>query len=219
MGEKRGEELQADQGPMLRPEEYTIPSIDAPQLPTEREYQAELVMEASGGSTDASRTIYWEFVWAVDRHSERTWSAPVPWHYVRFVADRLRDVLGDAKTPADPDKSAVALRIKDPSPGRREGQTKCDHKAVAALYYRVLRAGIAPKAAKAEITNKTGVTDDVIEAAARMYAAVFAHPGGEKSNSPDNEAEKAYIEFLEEMARPYSGKIPEIIAALKSHSS
>jgi hypothetical protein len=63
------------------------------------------------------------------------------------------------------------------------------------------------------------VTDDVIEAAARMYAAVFAHPGGEKSNSPDNEAEKAYIEFLEEMARPYSGKIPEIIAALKSHSS
>jgi hypothetical protein len=208
----------ADDAPMLRPEEYTMAGIDAPQLSTEREYQAGLVNEASSGSTDASRAIYWEFVWAVDRHSERTWSAPVPWHYVRFVADRLRDVLGDPKTPADPNKAAVALRIEDPSPGRRQGQTKYDHKAVAALYYRVLRAGIAPKAAKPEITNKTGVSEDVIEEAARMYAAVFAHPDDVKSNSPDTQAEAAYIEFLEEMAAPYRGKIPEIIAALKSRT-
>jgi hypothetical protein len=209
----------ADDAPMLRPEEYTMAGIDAPQLPTEREYQAELVGEASGGSTDAARTIYWEFVWAVDRYNERSWSGPVTWQYAQFVAARLREVLGDAKTPADPDKAAVALRIKDPSPGRRQGQTKYDHKAVAALFYRVLVAGIAPKAAKLEITNQTGVSEDVIEEAARVYAAVFAHPDAVKSNSPNDEAEKAYIQFLDEMAGPYRGKIVGTIAALKSRTS
>ncbi|HYB32552.1 MAG TPA: hypothetical protein VED45_03895 [Steroidobacteraceae bacterium] len=201
---------------MLRPEEYTIPGTDAPQLASEQEYQAELVRDARNGNTEASREIYWEFVGAVARYNKQSWSVAVPWAYVQYVADRLQDVLGHPKNPADPGKAAVALGIKDPSPGRPKGKTEYDHKAVAAFFYRLLWEGFEPKAVKSLMRESIGVSEDVTEKAKGDYAAAFAHPDGSKSRSSDPAA--AYIDFLEQLAAPYKGKIAEIIAARKSRS-
>lgn len=90
----RAQELPADDGqPMLRPEEYTLPGIEAPQLPTEQEYLAETVKQAKNGNKEASTEVLSEFIATVDRHNEHTWLGAIPWPCAQFVADKLRAVL------------------------------------------------------------------------------------------------------------------------------
>ena len=79
--QRTDQELSADDGqPMLRPEEYTLPGVEAPQLPTEQEYMAEAVKQAGQGNTQASTEVLSEFVATVDRHNEKTWpGGALPW--------------------------------------------------------------------------------------------------------------------------------------------
>ena len=103
----------ADDGqPMLRPEEYTLPGIEAPRLPTEQEYLAETVRQAEQGNTQASTEVLSEFIAILDRHNEKTWSGAIPWACARYVADKLRSVL-----KGDPLDAVVNLGIKSSRPG------------------------------------------------------------------------------------------------------
>src|SRR5215472_8814589 len=90
-----------DDGPMLRPEEYTLPGVEALQLPTEPGYMAETVKRARDGSVAASTEVLSEFIATVDRNNEQTWFGAIPWPCARFVADKLRAVLnGDPSDAA-----------------------------------------------------------------------------------------------------------------------
>ena len=192
------QELPVDDGqPMLRPEEYTLPGIEAPQLPTELEYVAETVKQAEEGNAEASTELLSEFIAAVDRHSEKTWLGAVPWPCARFVADRLRAVL-----KGDPIDAAVNLGIKSSRAGRPTGTAKYKHIAVAGFYFLLVRAGVAPKAAKSLMSASMGANDDVIEEAVKLY------PGFQYRD-------RFTVEILVELAAAYRGKIAEIIAVRK----
>ena len=194
----RAQELPADDGqPMLRPEEYTLPGIEAPQLPTEHEYVAETVKQAVDGNTDASREILSEFIATVDRHNEKTWLGAIPWLCAQFVADKLRAVL-----KGDPIDAAVNLGIKSSRAGRPTGSAKYKHIAVAGFYFLLVRAGVTPKSAKSLINASIGTSDDVIEEAVKQY------PGFQYRD-------RFTVEILVELAATYRGKIAEIIAARK----
>ena len=194
----RAQELPADDGqPMLRPEEYTLPGIEAPQLPTEHEYVAETVKQAVDGNTDASREILSEFIATVDRHNEKTWLGAIPWPCARFVADKLRAVL-----KGDPIDAAVNLGLKSSRAGRPTGSAKYKHIAVAGFYFLLVRAGVTPKSAKSLINASIGTSDDVIEEAVKQY------PGFQYRD-------RFTVEILVELAATYRGKIAEIIAAQK----
>jgi hypothetical protein len=182
---------------MLSPEEYTLPGMEAPQLPTEQEYIAETVKQAREGDTEASKEVLSEFLAAVDRHSEKTWPGPALWPYVRFVADKLHAVL-----KGDPTDAAVNLGIKSGRPGRPAGSGKYPHLAVAAFYFLLVRAAVAPKAAKSLMKESIGASDDVIEEAAKAY------PGFQYRD-------RFTVEILVELAAVYRAKIAEIIAAQK----
>ena len=197
MGAKKGDNLPADDGPMLSPEEYTLPGIEAPQLPTEQEYIAETVKQAREGNTEASKEVLSEFLAAVDWHNEKTWLGRVPWPYVRFVADKLHAVL-----KGDPTVAAVNLGIKSGRPGRPAGSEKYPHLAVAAFYFLLVRAAVAPKAVKSLMKESIGASDDVIEEAAKAY------PGFQYRD-------RFTVEILVELAAVYRGKIAEIIATQK----
>ena len=194
----RAQEVPADDGqPMLRPEEYTLPGIEAPQLPTEEEYMAETVKQAVDGNTDASREILSEFIATVDRHNEKTWLGAIPWPCAQFVADKLRAVL-----KGDPIDAAVNLGIKSRRAGRPTGSSKYKHIAVAGFYFLLVRAGVGPKAAKSLMNASIGASDDLIEEAVRQY------PGFQYRD-------RFTVEILVELAATYRGKIAEIIAARK----
>ena len=194
----RAQELPADDGqPMLRPEEYTLPGIEAPQLPTEHEYVAETVKQAVDGNTDASREILSEFIATVDRHNETTWLGAIPWLCAQFVADKLRAVL-----KGDPIDAAVNLGIRASRAVRPTGSAKYKHIAVAGFYFLLVRAGVAPKAAKSLMNESLGASDDLIEDAVKQY------PGFQYRD-------RFTVEILVELAAAYRGKIAEIIAARK----
>ena len=194
----RAQELPADDGqPMLRPEEYTLPGIEAPQLPTEHEYVAETVKQAVDGNTDASREILSEFIATVDRHNEKTWLGAIPWLCAQFVADKLRAVL-----KGDPIDAAVNLGIKSSRAGRPTGSAKYKHIAVAGFYFLLVRAGVTPKSAKSLINASIGTSDDVIEEAVKQY------PGFQYRD-------RFTVEILVELAAAYRGRIAETIAAQK----
>ena len=164
--ERADRDLPADDPPMLRPEEYTLPGIEAPQLPTEDEYIA-----------------------------EETWAGAIPWPYLRFVADKLATVL-----KGDPSMAAVTLGIESDKPGRPGGSGKYSHLAVAAFYYLLSRAGVAPKAAKSLMRERIGVSDDVIEEAAKEYPG-FQH------------RDRFTVEILVELAAVYRRNLAETLAA------
>ena len=188
----------ADDGqPMLRPEEYTLPGIEAPQLPTEQEYMAETVRQAGEGNTEASTEVLSEFIATVDRHNEKTWLGAIPWLCAQFVADKLRAVL-----KGDPIDAAVNLGIKSSRAGRPTGSAKYKHIAVAGFYFLLVRAGVTPKSAKSLINASIGTSDDVIEEAVKQY------PGFQYRD-------RFTVEILVELAATYRGKIAEIIAAQK----
>ena len=190
--------LPLDDGqPMLRPEEYTLPGIEAPQLPTEQEYMAETVKQAEKGNREAATEVLSEFIATVDRHNEKTWLGAVPWPCARFVADKLRAAL-----KGDPIDTAVNLGIKGTSVARSTGTPKYKDIAVASFYFLLVRAGVAPKAAKSLMNASIGATDDVIEEAVRQY------PGFQYRD-------RFTVEILVELAAAYRGKIAEIIAARK----
>ena len=194
----RAQELPADDGqPMLRPEEYTLPGIEAPQLPTEHEYVAETVKQAGAGNTEASTEVLSEFIASVDRHNEKTWLGAIPWLCAQFVADKLRAVL-----KGDPIDAAVNLGIKSSRAGRPTGSAKYKHIAVAGFYFLLVRAGVTPKSAKSLINASIGTSDDVIEEAVKQY------PGFQYRD-------RFTVEILVELAATYRGKIAEIIAARK----
>ena len=194
----RAQELPADDGqPMLRPEEYTLPGIEAPQLPTEHEYVAETVKQPGDGNTEPSTEILSEFVATVDRHNEKTWLGAIPWPCAQFVADKLRAVL-----KGDPIDAAVNLGIKSRRAGRPTGSSKYKHIAVAGFYFLLVRAGVGPKAAKSLMNASIGASDDLIEEAVRQY------PGFQYRD-------RFTVEILVELAATYRGKIAEIIAARK----
>ena len=194
----RAQEVPADDGqPMLRPEEYTLPGIEAPKLPMEQEYVAETVKQAVDGNTDASREILSEFIATVDRHNEKTWLGAIPWPCAQFVADKLRAVL-----KGDPIDAAVNLGIKSRRAGRPTGSSKYKHIAVAGFYFLLVRAGVGPKAAKSLMNASIGASDDLIEEAVRQY------PGFQYRD-------RFTVEILVELAATYRGKIAEIIAARK----
>ena len=194
----RAQELPADDGqPMLRPEEYTLPGIEAPQLPTEHEYVAETVKQAVDGNTDASREILSEFIATVDRHNEKTWLGAIPWPCAQFVADKLRAVL-----KGDPIDAAVNLGIKSSRAGRPTGSAKYKHIAVAGFYFLLVRAGVGPKAAKSLMNASIGASDDLIEEAVRQY------PGFQYRD-------RFTVEILVELTAAYRAKIAEIIADRK----
>jgi hypothetical protein len=183
---------------MLRPEEYTLPGIEAPQLPTEQEYMAEAVKQAREGNTEASTEVLSEFLAAVDRHNEKTWpSGAVPWPCARFVADKLRAVL-----KGDPIDAAVNLGIRSSRAGRPTGSAKHKPVAVAGFYFLLVRAGMAPRAAKSLMNASIGASDDVIEEAVKQY------PGFQYRD-------RFTVELLVELATAYRGKIAEIIADRK----
>ena len=188
----------ADDGqPMLRPEEYTLPGIEAPQLPTEQEYIAETVRQAREGNTEASAEVLSEFVATVDRLNEKTWPGTIPWPYLRFVADKLCTIL-----KGDPVVAALTLGISTGKPDRAAGSTKYKHIAVASFYFLLVRAGMAPKAAKSLLHESIGAREDVIEQAAKEYPG-FQH------------RDRFTVEILVELAVAYRRKIAEIIAARK----
>jgi hypothetical protein len=190
--------LSADDGqPMLRPEEYTLPGIEAPQLPTEQEYTAETVRQAREGNSGASAEVLSEFVATVDRLNEKTWPGPIPWPYLRFVADKLGTIL-----KGDPVVAALTLGISTGKTDSPAGSTKYKHIAVASFYFLLVRAGMAPKAAKSLLHESIGAREDVIEEAAKEYPG-FQH------------RDRFTVEILVELAVAYRGKIAEIIAARK----
>ena len=196
--------LQADQDyfaddaqPMLRPEEYTLPGIEAARLPTEQEYLADTVKQAEQGNTQAATEVLAEFITIVDRHNEKTWLGAIPWPCARFVADKLRSVL-----KRDPVDAAVNLGIRSSRPARTAGVPHYQDIAVAGFYFLLVRAGVAPKAAKALMTASIGASDDVIEDAAKQY------PGFQYRD-------RFTVEILVELAAAYRGRIAEIIAARK----
>jgi hypothetical protein len=196
--QRTDQELSADDGqPMLRPEEYTLPGIEALQLPTEQEYIAEKVRQARGGNTEASAEVLSEFVATVDRLNEETWPGTIPWPYLRFVADKLCTIL-----KGDPVVAALTLGISTGESDRPAGSTKHKHIAVASFYFLLLRAGMAPKAAKSLLHESIGAGEDVIEEAAKEYPG-FQH------------RDRFTVEILVELAVSYRGKIAEIIAARK----
>ena len=194
----RAQELPTDDAqPMLRPEEYTLPGIEAAQLPTEQDYVAETVRHAREGNTGASADVLSEFVAAVDRLSEKTWPGPLPWPYLRFVADKLNAIL-----KGDPVVAAVTLGINTCTPGRPADSAKHKHVAVASFYFLLVRPGAAPKAAKSLMQESIGASEDVIEEAAKAY------PGFQYRD-------RFTVEILVELAAAHRGKIAEIIAARK----
>jgi hypothetical protein len=197
--QRTDQELYADDGqPMLRPEEYTLPGIEAPQLPTEQEYMAETVKQAGEGNAQASTEVLSEFIATVDRHNEKTWpGGAVPWPCARFVADRLRAVL-----KGDPIDAAVNLGIKSSRAGRATGSTKYKPIAVAGFYFLLVRAGVAPRAAKSLMNASIGANDDVIEEAVKQY------PGFQYRD-------RFTVEILVELTAAYRGKIAEIMADRK----
>ena len=196
--QRTDQELSADDGqPMLRPEEYTLPGIEALQLPTEQEYIAEAVRQAREGNTEASAEVLSEFVATVDRLNEKTWPGTIPWPYLRFVADKLCTIL-----KGDPVVAAVTLGISTGKSEGPAGSTKYKHIAVASFYFLLVRAGMAPKAAKSLLHESIGATEDVIEEAAKEYPG-FQH------------RDRFTVEILVELAVAYRGKIAEIIAARK----
>ena len=194
----RAQELPADDGqPMLSPEEYTLPGIEAPQLPTEQECVAETVKQAAEGNTEASAEVLAEFIATVERHDETTWLGAIPWPCAQFVADKLRAVL-----KGDPRDAAVNLGLKSSRADRPTGGTKYKHIAVAGFYFLLVRAGVAPKAAKSLMNASIGASDDVIEEAVKLY------PGFQYRD-------RFTVEILVELAAAYRGKIAEILAARK----
>jgi hypothetical protein len=196
--QRTDQELSADDGqPMLRPEEYTLPGIEAPQLPTEQEYIAETVRQAREGNTEASAEILSEFVATVDRLSEKMWPGTIPWPYLRFAADKLRTIL-----KGDPVVAALTLGIGTGKPDRPAGSTTHKHIAVASFYFLLVRAGMAPKAAKSLLRESIGAREDVIEEAWKEYPG-FQH------------RDRFTVEILVELAAAYRGKIAEIIAVRK----
>jgi len=196
--QRTDQELSADDGqPMLRPEEYTLPGIEAPQLPTEQEYIAETVRQAREGNTEASAEILSEFVATVDRLSEKMWPGTIPWPYLRFAADKLRTIL-----KGDPVVAALTLGIGTGKPDRPAGSTTHKHIAVASFYFLLVRAGMAPKAAKSLLRESIGAREDVIEEAWKEYPG-FQH------------RDRFTVEILVELAAGYRGKIAEIIAVRK----
>ena len=192
-------ELPADDGqPMLRPEEYTLPGIEAPQLPTEQEYMAETVRQAEKGNTEAATEVLSEFIATVDRHKEKTWpGGALAWPCARFVADKLRAVL-----KGDPINAAVNLGIKSSRAGSSAGSAKYKHIALAGFYFLLVRAGVAPRAAKSLVNASIGASDDVIEEAVKQY------PGFQYRD-------RFTVEILVELAAAYRGRIAEIIATQK----
>jgi hypothetical protein len=196
--QRTDQELSADDGqPMLRPEEYTLPGIEALQLPTKQEYIAETVRQAREGNTEASAEVLSEFVATVDRLNEKTWPGTIPWPYLRFVADKLCTIL-----KSDPVAAALTLGISTGKPDRPAGSTKHKHIAVASFYFLLVRAGMAPKAAKSLLHESIGAREDLIEEAAKEYPG-FQH------------RDRFTVEILVELAVAYRGKIAEIIAARK----
>ena len=196
--QRTDQELSADDGqPMLRPEEYTLPGIEALQLPTKQEYIAQTVRQAREGNTEASAEVLSEFVATVDRLNEKTWPGPIPWPYLRFVADKLCAIV-----KSDPVVAALTVGIGTGKPDRPAGNTKHKHIAVASFYFLLVRAGMAPKAAKSLVHESIGASEDVIEEAAKEYPG-FQH------------RDRFTVEILVELAVAYRGKIAEIIAARK----
>ena len=194
----RAQELPADDGqPMLQPEEYTLPGIEAPQLPTEQEYLAATVKRAGDGDTEASTEVLAEFIATVERHNEKTWLGAIPWPCAQFVAERLRAVL-----KGDPLDAAVNLGVNSKRAARPSGSAKYKHIAVAGFYFLLVRAGVAPSAAKSLMNASIGVSDDVIEEAVKLY------PGFQYRD-------RFTVEILVELAAAYRGKIAETIAAQK----
>ena len=196
--QRTDQELSADDGqPMLRPEEYTLPGIEALQLPTKQEYIAETVRQAREGNTEASAEVLSEFVATVDRLNEKTWPGTIPWPYLRFVADKLCAIL-----KGDPVVAALTLGISTGKPDGPAGSTQHKHIAVASFYFLLVRAGVAPKAAKSLLHESIGAREDLIEEAAKEYPG-FQH------------RDRFTVEILVELAVAYRGKIAEIIAARK----
>ena len=190
--------LPADDGqPMLRPEEYTLPGSEALQLPTQQEYLAETIKQAEEGNTEASTQVLSEFIATVDRLDEKTWPGPIPWPYLRFVADKLRAIL-----KGDPVVAAVTLGISTGKPGRPADSTKYKNIAIASFYFLLVRAGVAPKAAKSLMNASIGASDDVIEDTVKQY------PGFRYRD-------RFTVEILVELAAAYRGKLAETIAARK----
>src|ERR1700739_3081909 len=186
-----------DDGPMLRPEEYTLPGIEALQLPTEPGYMAETLKQAREGNLVASKKGLSDFIETVDRNNEQTWSGGVPWPCARFVADKLRAVLN-----GDPIEAAANLGIKSSRAGRPATSSKNSRLAVAAFYFLLVRAGVAPKTAKSLMIERVELSDNVIEEAVREYPG-FRYP------------DRFTVEILVELAAAYRGKIAAIIAAGK----
>jgi hypothetical protein len=186
-----------DDGPMLRPEEYTLPGIEALQLPTEPGYIAETVKRAREGNLVASTEVLSEFIATVDRNNEQTWLGAIPWPCARFVADKLRAVLN-----GDPSDAAANLGVKGSRAGRSATGSKQSHLAVAAFYFLLIRAGVAAKTTKSLMNERVGLSDDVIEEAVREYPG-FRYP------------DRFTVEILVELAAAYRGKIAAIIAAGK----
>jgi hypothetical protein len=186
----------ADDDSMLRPEEYTLPGVEALQLPTQPGSSAETVKQARAGNVVASTEVLSEFIATVDRHNEQTWSGAVSWPCARFVADKLRATL-----KGDPLDAAANLGIKGRAARATTG-SKLSHLAVAAFYFLLIRAGVAPKVAKSLMNERAGLTDTAIEEAVREY------PGFQYRD-------RFTVEILVELATAYRGKIAQIIAAEK----
>jgi hypothetical protein len=186
-----------DDGSMLRPEEYTLPGVEALQLPTEPGHIVAKVKQAREGNMVASTEVLSEFIATVDRNNEHTWLGAVPWPCARFVADKLRAVLN-----GDPIDAAANLGIKSSRGGRPTTRSKSSPLAVAAFYFLLIRAGVAPKAAKALMNERAGLSDNLVEEAVREY------PGFQYRD-------RFTVEILVELAAAHRGKIAEIIAAGK----
>jgi hypothetical protein len=186
-----------DDESMLRPEEYTLPGIEALQLPEKPGYMAETVKQAREGNVAAATEVLSEFIATIDRHNEQTWLGALPWPCARFVADKLRRVL-----KGDPSDAAANLGIKSSRAAGATTSSKYSHLAVAAFYFLLIRAGVAPKAAKSLMNERVGLNDTAIEESVREY------PGFQYRD-------RFTVEILVELAAVYRGKIAQIMAAEK----
>ena len=89
--------------------------------------------------------------------------------------------------------AALTLGIGTGKPDKPAGSTTYKHIAVASFYFLLVRAGIAPKAAKSLLRESIGAREDVIEEAWKEYPG-FQH------------RDRFTVEILVELAAAYEEK-------------
>lgn len=176
-------------------------------------YARATARKAREGDTEAAREILKDFVFAIDERNERMWpriGPPVHWDYARYLADAFTRIL-------DGVDAAVALGVKNSSPGRRRGAGNThDLKGLAAALNLLCLNGMTPKQAKLSLKEKTGAAIRTLEKANkehntyRWFLEQLQAPGTSEQNRDLG------AEIMKNGAQRYAAVIAEILVAQKA---